>query len=60
MRMGDEADLIKEFGPYFRVGVSGDFIMMRRDFPMKNISPGDFRKLIIGMFQENEEAIHGK
>lgn len=57
---GDGTDLVKEFGPYFRIGVSGDFIMMRRDFPMKDISPGDFRKLLISMFSQNEEVVHGK
>jgi hypothetical protein len=49
--------LNERYQEYFKIGVSDEFILMRRDFPMKNISPDDFSKLILRMFKENEEAL---
>jgi len=49
-----------DFEKYFKTGVSDDFILMRRDFPMKDISPGEFSKLLVKMFQKNDEVRHGK
>ena len=45
---------------YFRVGVADDYILMRRDFPMRNVSPGDFCALIVKMFRQNEKVRHGE
>jgi len=53
-------DQLEDFKAYFRIGVSDDYILMRRDFPMINIAPGDFSKLLTKMFQLNDEARHGK
>lgn len=49
-----------DFEPYFKIGVSDDYILMRRDFPLKDIPPGDFSRLLIRMFRKNEEVRHGK
>ncbi len=43
---------------YFKIGVSADYILIRGDFPIKEISPGDFTKLCREMFRRNEEALH--
>jgi hypothetical protein len=43
---------------FFRVGVSPDFILMRRDFPLQSIPPGDFEKLLERMFRRNDEALN--
>jgi len=43
---------------YFKVGVSDDYILIRGDFPIGKISPGDFSKLCREMFRRNEEALH--
>lgn len=51
---------LSEFEAYFKVGVSDDFILIREDFPIDTISPGDFSKLLVAMFQKNDEVRHGK
>ena len=43
---------------YFKIGVSNEYILIRDDFPIKEISPGDFSKLCREMFRRNEEALH--
>ena len=43
---------------YFKIGVSAEYILIRGDFPMGKISPGDFSKLCREMFWRNEEALH--
>lgn len=43
---------------YFKIGVSDDYILIRGDFPIAEISPGDFSKLCREMFRRNEEALH--
>lgn len=49
------------FRDYFKIGVADDFILIRDDFPMTEISPGDFSRLIKTMFQRNDEVrSHGK
>jgi len=52
--------LYEQFREYFKIGVSDDFILLRDDFPTAQISPGDFSRLIVEMFQQNDEARHGK
>ena len=46
-----------DFESYFKIGVSAEYILIRGDFPMGKISPGDFSKLCREMFQRNEEAL---
>lgn len=46
-----------ELESYFKIGVSADFILIRGDFPMGKISPGDFSKICLEMFKRNEEAL---
>jgi len=48
------------FAKYFKIGVSKDFILIRDDFPMSNITPGEFSRLCLEMFSKNEEALHGE
>jgi hypothetical protein len=47
----------KDFESYFKVGVSDEYILMRRDFPMSEIPPCDFTKLLTKMFLRNKEAL---
>jgi len=47
-----------EIESYFKIGVSGDYILIRDDFPIARIAPGDFVKLCKEMFRRNEEALH--
>lgn len=50
-----------KFSEYFKIGVADDFILIRNDFPMTEISPGNFSKLLKEMFQRNDEVrSHGK
>jgi len=49
-----------DFEAYFKIGVSDDYILMRRDFPMRKIPPCDFSRLLIEMFRRNDEVRHGK
>lgn len=48
------------FESYFKIGVSPEFILLRDDFPICAIAPGDFARLTREMFRKNEEALHGK
>ena len=41
---------------YFKIGVSDEYILLRDDFPVGEISPGEFKKLLIEMFRRNDEA----
>lgn len=50
----------KNFESYFKIGVSDDYILMRRDFPMQDIPPSDFSRLLTEMFRRNKEARNGK
>ena len=50
----------RDFESYFKVGVSDDYILMRRDFPMQDIPPSDFSRLLTEMFRRNDEVRHGK
>jgi len=53
--------LYEKFQEYFKIGVSGDFIFLRDDFPIESVSPGDFKKILISMFKKNDEVRqHGK
>lgn len=46
---------------FFRIGVSDDYILLRADFPIESVSPGDFKKMLISMFRKNDEVLqHGK
>jgi hypothetical protein len=59
LRKSDGASLPSEqdFGSFFKIGVSDDYILIRGDFPIAEISPGDFSKLCRDMFRRNEEAL---
>jgi hypothetical protein len=48
------------FAKYFKIGVSKDFILIRDDFPMAEITPGEFSRLCLEMFAKNDEVCHGK
>ncbi len=52
--------LYDQFKEYFKIGVSGEYILLRDDFPIGNISPSDFSRLCIEVFRRNDEALHGK
>ena len=52
--------LYEKFQRYFKVGVSDNFILIRDDFPMRNISPSDFSRLCSEAFRRNDEVLHGK
>lgn len=45
-----------ELEPYFKIGVSDDYILIRADFPIGKISPGDFSKICLEMFKRNDEV----
>lgn len=53
----DQAVAKQDLESYFKIGVSPDYILIRDDFPMVEISPGDFSKLCIEMFRRNEEVL---
>ncbi len=44
-----------DFESYFKIGISKEYILIRDDFPMLEISPGGFSKLIREMFRRNDE-----
>lgn len=52
---GNPKDL--DWKSYFKIGISREYILIRDDFPMTEIAPGDFTKLIIEMFKRNDEAL---
>jgi hypothetical protein len=41
---------------YFKIGVSDDYILLQDDFPIGQISAGDFLQLITRMFRRNDEV----
>jgi len=47
-----------DFESYFKIGISTEYILLRNDFPIGKISPGDFKKLLVEMFRRNDEACH--
>lgn len=49
-----------EFESFFKIGVSEDYILIRDDFPMNRISPGEFSRLCMEMFRRNEEALRNE
>jgi hypothetical protein len=49
-----------DFESYFKIGVSDDFILIRRDFPIKDIPPSNFSRMLTEMFRRNDEVRHGK
>jgi len=48
---------VVKYDEYFQIGVSEDYILIRDDFPLESVSPGDFSKLCQEMFHLNEEAL---
>lgn len=46
---------VLDFERFFRIGVSPEYILIRADFPLKDVSPGEFARLIATMFQRNDE-----
>ena len=42
---------------FFRIGISGDYILMRQDLPIEEILPGDFKSLLMELFQRNDEVL---
>lgn len=50
-------DLVQDLESYFKVGISEDYILLRDDFPMSKVSPGEFSRLCMEMFRRNEEAL---
>ncbi len=46
-----------ELEAYFRIGISEDYLLIRGDFPISTISPGDFSRLCREMFRKNEEVL---
>lgn len=45
---------------YFKIGVSGDLMLIPDDFPMENITSSDFSRICREMFKRNDEALHEK
>jgi hypothetical protein len=57
MKPGDEKKTSDhDFESYFKIGISGEYILLRDDFPMSEITPGDFARITIEMFRRNDEA----
>lgn len=52
--------IVSEAENYFKIGIDDDYILIRRDFPVGDISPSVFSELITEMFRRNAEARHGK
>lgn len=52
--------LFAKYGEYFRIGASQDFILIRDDFPLAEVSPKDLSRLCLEMFLRNDEALNGK
>lgn len=46
-----------DFDSFFKTGISSEYILLSPDFPMSEISPGDFKKLLVKMFKRNDEAV---
>ncbi len=43
-----------DFCQYFKTGISKEYILIRDDFPITEIAPGDFTRLIKEMFGLND------
>jgi hypothetical protein len=54
MKDGD-MNKTNDFKSYFKIGISKEYILIRDDFPMMEITPGIFTSLIIEMFKRNDE-----
>lgn len=52
-KRGDKPSALKE---YFKIGVSPDYILIRDDFPINEISPSDFSRLCAELFRQNDEV----
>lgn len=57
---GRQTDPSINLETYFKIGVSPDYILIRQDFPVANIPPGEFSRLIREMFRKNDEALDVK
>lgn len=55
-KLRENAEPNNDLESYFKIGVSDDYILIRDDFPIDSVSPGDFSKLLISMFRKNDEA----
>ncbi len=53
----DPAAIAHDLESYFKIGLSAEYILIRDDFPIDKIPPGDFSKLCREMFRRNEEAL---
>ncbi len=42
---------------YFKIGKSSDYILLRGDFPIADVSPSDFSRLCVEMFRRNDEVM---
>ena len=51
-----EAGSTPDLESYFKIGVSDDYVLLRDDFPIESVSPGDFKKLLLSMFKKNDES----
>ncbi|MDD4357543.1 MAG: hypothetical protein PHN98_09850 [Smithellaceae bacterium] len=49
-----------DFESYFKIGISRDYIMIRDDFPICEIAPGEFARLTREMFAKNDEVLDAK
>jgi len=46
-----------DFEQYFKIGVSRDYVLVRDDFPVADIPPGEFSRLIREVFRKNDEVL---
>ena len=49
-----------DFESFFKIGASRDYIMIRDDFPICEIAPGEFARLTREMFRRNDEVLDAK
>ena len=42
---------------YFKIGVSRDYVLVRDDFPVADIPPSEFTRLIREVFRKNDEVL---
>jgi len=59
-RKHPQADAPSGFECFFKVGISPDYILIRQDFPVGSIPPGEFSRLIRAMFAKNDEVLDAK
>lgn len=51
--------MVKEelkFEEFFKIGLADDYILIRADFPMTEVSPSEFSNLLNTMFEKNDEV----